>query len=192
MLKWYSEMEGSLLADINKFHDSLSIRTEKGTPMLYAGSIFWLVTGLSYFFITEDVRFWIYIYGAGMVFPLGIFVSKLLNIDLFAKDNPLSTIAGLIGAVQLFFIPVLLLLISTNQEIIPFVLAILLGAHFLPYMWVYKTKLFVVHSLLVISIALLSFFLPHGLLILSMALTLEFFIIGLLLKREVKEIKKVK
>ncbi len=190
MLKWYSEMEGSLLADINKFHDSLSIRTEKGTPMLYAGSIFWLVTGLSYFFITEDVRFWIYIYGAGMVFPLGIFVSKLLNIDLFAKDNPLSTIAGLIGAVQLFFIPVLLLLISTNQEIIPFVLAILLGAHFLPYMWVYKTKLFVVHSLLVISIALLSFFLPHGLLILSMALTLEFFIIGLLLKREVKEIKK--
>ncbi|WP_096437940.1 DUF7010 family protein [Alteribacter populi] len=180
------------MADINKFHDSLSIRTEKGTPMLYAGSIFWLVTGLSYFFITEDVRFWIYIYGAGMVFPLGIFVSKLLNIDLFAKDNPLSTIAGLIGAVQLFFIPVLLLLISTNQEIIPFVLAILLGAHFLPYMWVYKTKLFVVHSLLVISIALLSFFLPHGLLILSMALTLEFFIIGLLLKREVKEIKKVK
>lgn len=178
------------MKSLQQLQRELSISTAKGTPMLYAGILFWFLAGLSYFFIPEDVRFWVYIYGVGIIFPLGILISKFLKKDLFVHDNPLSSLAGLLGAMQILFIPVVLIFIAKNPAIIPYVLAVLTGAHFLPFSWVYQTKWYLIHSFAIIGIALISFYIPNGLMVfLPFALVIEYSIITCFLSLEVKRLK---
>ena len=118
-----------------------------------AGLLFWLAAGGSAFFLPEEAVVWVYVFGVGVVFPLGILLARLMNIDIFAKGNPLGALAGIIGGVQILFAPIVILLVFREPQWLPFVLGVLNGAHFLPYVWVYDSKTYLFHSVAVTGVA---------------------------------------
>lgn len=132
---------------------ALARSTKRGFPVILSGLLFWLAAGGAAFFLPEEAIVWVYVFGVGVVFPLGILLARLMNIDLFAKGNPLGPLAGVIGAVQILFVPIVLMLVYYEPRWLPFVLGVLNGAHFLPYVWVYNSKTYLFHSVATTGIA---------------------------------------
>jgi hypothetical protein len=96
---------------------------------------------------------WVYIFGVGLVFPLGVFIAMLMKIDIFAKGNPLGSLAATIGGMQILFAPIIITLYFYEPSWIPFVLGVLNGAHFLPYVWVYNSKSYLLLSITTVVFA---------------------------------------
>ncbi len=68
-------------------------------------------------------------------------IAAILKIDMFAKGNPLGgVLAGLIGGINVLNIPLVLLAYFQFPEWLPFVVAMLIGVHFIPYVWIYESK----------------------------------------------------
>lgn len=110
-----------------------------------------------------------YLIGAGMLFPLGIFVSNLFKIDFVAKGNPLANIAGVVGGMQILFAPILILIFMEKIEWLPFFVAVLTGTHFLPFSALYNSASYIFQSVAVIicspSIGLTISFIANPLLL---------------------------
>lgn len=121
--------------------------------MIYVGVCYWLILGVLSF-IEMDIKLLglIYFIGAGMIFPMGIMVSKLLKMDLMANDNPLAPIGGVLGGMQILFSPVLILIYVEHIQWLPFFIAVLTGAHFLPFATIYKSKAYIFQSIAVIVV----------------------------------------
>lgn len=169
-------------------------RTKKGVVMFYVGTIYWLLLGLlSLFDINIKLLGICYLVGAGMLFPLGIMVSKLLNIDFIAKGNPFSNIAGVLGGMQILFAPILILVFIEHIEWLPFFIAILTGAHFLPFTALHNSKGYIFQSLgVVLYTSVIGFpFMEQIYNILPFGLSLIYFLTCLIITKEITQSAKV-
>ena len=114
--------------------------TLMGLGMPIAGFVYWLVYAglLSQFKLQGAV--YLAFYATGLVFPLGIGLTRLLGGDLFAKSPALTPLGLQLAAVQLFYWPVIALLASIAPAWTPYAMAVLFGSHFLPYGWLYRSR----------------------------------------------------
>ncbi|WP_096271953.1 DUF7010 family protein [Paucisalibacillus globulus] len=166
-------------------------RTKKGIAMFYVGTVFWLLMGiLSFIDMHINLLGLFHLIGIGMLFPLGLLVSNLLKIDFVAKDNPLSNIAGVIGGMQILFAPILILVYIERIEWLPFVIAVLTGAHFLPFSALYNSKAFIFQSIAVVVFASVMglIFMEHVYTILPFGLSIIYLITSILLTKENKRL----
>jgi hypothetical protein len=126
--------------NFEKLRMELSAEAGKGYPMFIAGIIFWLLMAVGGLFVPQQMMVWVYLFGIGLVLPLGILVSKIVHVNFLATHNPLSAIGGLVGGIQIFFAPIIILIAYQQPDWIPFVVGVLTGAHFLPYVAIYRSK----------------------------------------------------
>lgn len=125
---------------VQEARQALAVTTKRGIPLIMAGVLFWMFAGISQWMVSTSMVPWVYVYGVGVVFPLGILLASLMKIDIFAKGNPLGSLLGFVGSTQILFVPVIILFLLNESEWVPFVFGILTGAHFLPYAWAYNSK----------------------------------------------------
>jgi len=118
----------------------LSILTRKGIGMPMAGLLYWVVVGfvlrrfepgpgLVYCFVLT-----------GPVFPIGYGLTRAMGGDLFAKSRTLTPLGLQLAALQLFYWPILILVYHSARAWTPWAMALLFGSHFLPYMWLYRSR----------------------------------------------------
>ncbi|MCL6572908.1 MAG: hypothetical protein K6T88_14690 [Bacillus sp. (in: Bacteria)] len=139
---------------IDELKNDLIIDGKKGYPFFIAGTLYWLVMGYLNLFIDSHQQLALfYIVGTGIIFPLAIVFSKILKVNILSK-NPLGVIGGIIGGIQAFYIPVWVIIYIEQFELIPMVIGILGASHFLPYLWIYKSKAYAIFT---ITMALSSF-----------------------------------
>ena len=125
----------------------LSMEAQKGSPMFLAGIVFWSLALIAKFILPESVLVWYYLFGIGCVFPLGILIARLMKVNFLASENPLSVFGGLAGGIQIFFAPLIILIALNQPEWIPFVVGILTGAHFLPFMAIYNSRAYLFQTI---------------------------------------------
>ena len=130
----------------------------------------------------------IWILGLGLIFPIGIFISKILGVNMLSSDNPLGILGGIVAAPQAFYIPVFVLVYMKIPEFLPFTIGLLAGSHFLPYMWIYKSKayLFVTLGTCLSALILGSFFVDQAFTVVPLAISIVYGIGVLLIVRELK------
>jgi hypothetical protein len=178
--------------NVREVQSDLMQRTKKGVAMFYVGTFYWFLMGLlSFFEMHINLLGLIYLIGIGMLFPLGILVSNLLKIDFIAKDNELSNFAGVIGGMQLLFAPILIMVYIERIEWLPFFIAVLTGAHFLPFSVLYKSKGFIFQSIAVVLMAsVVGFiFMDYVYTILPFGLGVVYLITSFLLQSENRKLK---
>jgi len=141
--------------------EGLAASSKRGLPMIIAGVLFWLAAGLSGF-LDRAIAVWVYLYGIGLIFPLGILLARLMNIDLFAKGNPLGGLAGAVGGMQILFAPVVLLVLFQLPDYMPFTVGVLTGAHFLPFAVIYGSRAYAFLSAATVAGAALTGFFAHA------------------------------
>lgn len=161
---------------------------KKGYPILLSGSIVFLIfTFLPLIFPMETV-YLIWIFGLSVIFPFGILLSKLLGVNILATGNPLATLGGIVAAPQAFFIPVFIIVYMHIPTYLPFTIGLLGGSHFLPYMWIYRSKayLFVTLGVCFSSLIIGGFFVDQAFIFVPIAISLGYGIGVLLILRELK------
>lgn len=86
--------------------------------------------------------------------PIAFLISKIIKVDFQNKGNPLTNLGILFSFNQILYILIAMWVYSTIPDKMLMVMAMIFGAHLLPYGWLYKSKTYMVFSV-VISIAAL-------------------------------------
>jgi hypothetical protein len=75
---------------------------------------------------------------------------------VIARGNTLTSLAGLLGGVQNLFIALMIGAYVTTPQAVPGYLAVLDGAHFLPFAWLYDSGAYVFCAVATVAAAGLS------------------------------------
>jgi hypothetical protein len=138
--------------NIDRLKKDMIHSAQRGYPVFISGAIYWFVMWMLSGFTGNKLLSLIYILGMGSIFPLGMMISAFLKVNMFATPNPLGKLGGLIGGIQMFFLPIYIFIYQHHPEWIPFFIAILGGSHFIPYAWIYNSKAYYFHSVGMVSI----------------------------------------
>jgi hypothetical protein len=173
---------------LNALKADLITEGKKGYPFFLAGALYWLVMGILGFFIEDQkVLALCFLIGTGSIFPLAIAIGNLFKVNLLSK-NPLGVLGGIIGGIQAFYIPVWVVLYIEQPALVPMAIGILGASHFLPYLWIYGSKTYLV---LTISMGVISFvfgyiFIQQAFVLLPFLLTALYLITVIALLKETK------
>ena len=86
--------------------------------------------------------------------PISFFISKILKIQFQDKSNPLNNLGVLFSVNQMIYLLIAMWIYPTIPDKMLMVIAMIFGAHLLPYSWLYESKSYMAFSIL---IPLLSF-----------------------------------
>ena len=164
------------------------LESKMGYPILLSGAIVFLIYTVLHFIFPIKAVYLIWIFGLSVIFPVGILIGKIVGVNLLSNANPLGTLGGIVAAPQAFYIPVFIIVYMHIPEYIPFTVGLLAGSHFLPYMWIYKSKayLFVTLGTCFSALILGSLFVDHAFTLVPLAISIVYGIGVLLILKELK------
>lgn len=87
--------------------------------------------------------------------PLAFFISKIIKVDFQNKENQLTNLGILFSANQILYLLIAMWVYPTVPEKMLMIIAMIFGAHLLPYGWLYKSKSYIVFSIAVPVLSLL-------------------------------------
>ena len=125
---------------LNELKEELIINSKKAYPLFISGFIYWGIMVILGQFFSDKQTALFYILGMGSIFPVAMLIGKMLKVSFATSKSPLATLAGIIGGIQIFFLPVWIVTYIEHYEYVPMMVGILAGSHFLPYVWIYKSK----------------------------------------------------
>ncbi len=148
--------------DLQTMKRDLARRSWRGLPNILAAVGLWTVFGaLGMILPDTPQRALIYLFGAGLLLPFGLLIAALLRVDLFARGNPLALLGGYLGGLQILFIPLMVGAYLATPQFVPWYLGVLVGAHFLPFAWLYDSRAYLLGSIVTaIAAALTGWLLP--------------------------------
>jgi len=81
--------------------------------------------------------------------PLAFFISKLIKVDFQNKENPLTNLGILFSVNQILYLLIAMWVYPTIPEKMLMVIAMIFGAHLMPYGWLYKSRTYMVLSVVI-------------------------------------------
>jgi hypothetical protein len=133
-----------------------AIKQKKGIHFILASVIIWiavLVIHLSALqILTKNLLTFCF---TAPLMPLAFMISKIIKVDFTNKDNPLTNLGILFSANQILYLLVAMWIYNAVPEKMVMVLAMIFGAHLLPYGWLYKSKSYIVLSIVIPIAALI-------------------------------------
>lgn len=92
-----------------ELRDELRVRTAQGSSALLGGILLRTGFGILGLVLPQgSTRRSPTLLGGGLLFPLSLVIARFRRLDPVAAGNPLGVLAGLLGAVQVLYIPVML------------------------------------------------------------------------------------
>jgi len=108
---------------LEQLHTDIIFTAKKGYPILLSGSIVFLAFTFMPLFFSTKTLYLIWILGLSVIFPFGILLGKILNVNVLATDNPVGTLGGIVAAPQAFYIPVYIIMYVHIPEYLPYILS---------------------------------------------------------------------
>jgi len=131
--------------------DRLALLTRKGIGMPAAGLLLWLALAILVRVWPQHTALIAAFVLTGLVFPMGILLTRIAGGDLFAKSAALTPLGLQLAAMQLLYWPVLIVVFRVAPSWTLFTMAVLFGSHFLPYAWYYRSA---GYGMLAVSVAI--------------------------------------
>lgn len=118
----------------------LACITRRGVGMTLAAALFWLAMAVVAAFAGLDpARLGLFfVIGGALVYPGGFLINRALGGDLTARGSEFRGMVGAITVGQVLGWPLMVALLAMEVRLVAFALAAMLGAHFLPYGWLYR------------------------------------------------------
>lgn len=121
------------------------LRNKNGINFILAASICWLIISFLWTSHINSGKLVLYTFMATMpLLPLAWLFGKVFKTDWKIENNPLNDLGLWFNFAQLFYFPLLIVVLMKNHYDMPMALAIITGAHFFPYAWFYQTKAYAV------------------------------------------------
>ena len=158
-----------------------AIQQKKGLHFILASVLIWsAVFAVQLMSIDINTKnFFTFCLTAPMV-PLAYFISKLIKVDFTNKANPLTELGILFSVNQMLYLLIVMWIYSTNPGKMLMVLAMVFGAHLLPYGWLYKSKSYLVLSVIIPILMLILGNLYDSTVVAGVMIVIEIIFSGLL------------
>jgi len=129
----------------------ISKRSKKGMSFIAASIIIWCAVLIVRLLPIEDVmtRNLLTFCCTAPLMPIAYFVSKMIKAEFSIKGNPLNNLGLLFSLNQLMYILIAMWVYQAVPEKMVMVLAIIFGAHLLPFSWLYKSNAYKVMSIII-------------------------------------------
>lgn len=86
--------------------------------------------------------------------PIAFLISKIIKVDFQNKGNPLTNLGVLFSLNQLLYLLIPMWIFPTLPDKMVMIIAMIFGAHLLPFSWLYKSKSYVIFAVLIPIVAL--------------------------------------
>ena len=127
----------------------LDVIRQQGILSSLAGFSFLLVMGLAWiaaaalsYFVPIGFAPWLYPCLGGLTMPIAIALDRKLGYIAAPTPDPLLPLSLQLLFVQIAAFPAVLLVWDSMPNYMPVAFAGIVGAHFLPFQWIYKTKVY--------------------------------------------------
>jgi hypothetical protein len=169
-----------------------AIKQKKGLHFILASVFIWsavLIVHLTTLHIlTKNLLTFFF---TAPLMPLAFMISRIIKVDFTNKNNPLTNLGILFSANQILYLLIAMWIYNAVPEKMVMILAMIFGAHLLPYSWLYQSKSYLVLSVLIPVVALIVGvnFPPHFVAGIMIGIEICF---SLLLSLEVKKLSSIR
>lgn len=136
--------------NLEELKKDCSIKQKKGIHFIIASVIIWsmvLVVQLTNLpILTKNLLTFCC---TAPLLPLSFLVSKILKIQFQDKSNPLNNLGILFSANQMIYLLIAMWVYPTLPDKMLMVIAMIFGAHLLPFGWLYNSKTYMGLSIII-------------------------------------------
>lgn len=142
--------------ELEKLKLDCAIKQKKGLHFILASVVIWcavLIVELTNFeVLTKNLL--IFCCTAPLL-PVAYLISKIINVDFQNKGNPLNNLGVLFSINQMLYLLIAMWVYPTVPDKMLMVIAMIFGAHLLPYGWLYNSKSYMVLSVVIPILSLI-------------------------------------
>jgi len=142
--------------DLEELRLDCAIKQKKGLHFILASIIIWCAIFVIHLtplpMLTKNLLTFCFV---APLMPLAFLVSKIIKVDFQNKANPLTNLGLFFSANQILYLLIAMWVYPTVPEKMLMILAIIFGAHLLPYGWLYKSMSYMVFAVAIPVLSLL-------------------------------------
>lgn len=128
----------------------IALKQKKGIHFILASVVIWIAVLIVQLTDSSPLTKNLYTFCCtAPLLPLAYLVSKLVKVDFLNKGNPLTALGILFSVNQMLYLLIAMWIYPTVPEKMLMVIAMIFGAHLLPYCWLYKSKTYMVMSVFI-------------------------------------------
>ena len=127
--------------DLNDLRTDCALKQKKGLHIIMASVIIWIAVLCVHLtqlpILTKN---FITFCCTAPLLPISYLISKMIKVDFQNKSNPLTNLGVLFSINQILYLVIAMWVYPTIPEKMLMVIAIIFGAHLMPYSWLYRSK----------------------------------------------------
>ena len=132
-----------------------AIKQKKGLHFILASILIWtLVTIIHLTQLPILTKNLLTFSATAPLVPLAFFISKLIKVNFTDKTNPLNQLGIIFSLNQMLYLLIAMWVYPTVPDKLVMIIAMIFGAHLLPYAWLYQSRIYAIMSILIPFIAL--------------------------------------
>ncbi len=130
------------VSEIDAIRQQAILSSLAGFPFLLVFAFVWITAGSLSYLVPVDVAPCIYVFLGIPAMPIAIILERRLGYVRAADPDQLLPLVLQILFVQVVAFPAILLVWDASPHYVPVAFAAVVGAHFLPFQWIYRTRLY--------------------------------------------------
>lgn len=137
--------------DINEMRADIAQRGKKGLHFILASIVIWSGVSIIWTIPVKDVltRNLLTFCVTAPLMPIAYLISRLIRAEFSSAGNPLNSLGLLFSLNQYLYLLIAMWVYPTVPEKMVMVIAMIFGAHLLPYGWLYQSRAYTVMAVLI-------------------------------------------
>ena len=131
------------VSDLNAARAEVSAASSGGAPFLIAFACTLGLTGVAAFWLDARVIALVTLFQGNVALPLAFWLERRMSAVRMSSDNPLKPLSIQLAMSQILALPAVLFVYQFAPAAVPAAMAGVGAAHFLPYAWLQRTRLYV-------------------------------------------------
>lgn len=141
--------------DLNEIKKDCAVKQKKGLHFILASVIIWIAVLFVHISSLPILTKNLFTFCCtAPLLPISYLISKIIKVDFQNKENPLTNLGLLFSVNQVLYLLIAMWIYPTVPEKMLMVIAMIFGAHLLPYSWLYSSKSYMFFSVFISLAAL--------------------------------------
>lgn len=142
--------------NLSELKNDCAIKQKKGLHFILASIIIWTAVTIIHMTNMPILTKNLFTFCAtGPLVPFAYMISKIIKVEFSDKSNPLNELGLLFSVNQMLYLLIAMWVYPTVPDKMLMVIAMIFGAHLLPYAWLYSSKIYAILSVVIPIVALI-------------------------------------
>lgn len=130
------------VSEIDAVREQAILSSLAGFPFLLVFAFVWIASAALSYVVPREIAPWIYLMLGLPATPIALAIERRVGYVPAAKPDPLLELTLRVFFVQVVAFPAVVIVWDQAPHYVPVAFAALVGGHFLPFDWIYRTRLY--------------------------------------------------